>query len=1001
MTASPSGHTRKVELNAAQRAAVEHLHGPMLVVAGAGTGKTRVITERILYLLQAIPELEGENILAVTFTKKAAAEMKARVRRRGDKRAERVEVRTFHSFCYHLLQQHQEALQVLDEIDYWIFLRRRLDRLRLKVFRKLSEPGRFLGDFTDFFSRCQDELISPDEYSNYVADLREALGRESELLNEEEREERAEELARQEELARVYATAEELLREANRTTYGGSLFSAVELLRANAALREHYQEKYRYILVDEFQDTNIAQIELLRLLTGRHRNLMAVGDDDQAIYRFRGASYASFKKFTEIFPDHSTTSLTQNYRSTARILGVASTLIAQNGTARFDQRKKLLPELGGGEKVRLAEVEDAAEEAAYVRGEIERLHQKLGCYDKLAVLYRSHVHRDVLVDELTRAGIPFVIRGLSILRNTLVRDLLAYLRAIVSPEDNISLARLLAIPAWGLTPTMLLDLVQRARRERQDGQARLLQAVATLHPRVRDEQTRLGGLLQLLEGFRARAGKVGATELFEELIERLQLRLLPSDPDRPYLDALTQFLRQWEGEKSESKRLAEFVEYLNYFEEAGASIDLPEEGENRDAVQLMTVHGAKGLEFDAVFVLRVNQSDFPTRRRQPLFEFPPALMKEALPPGDFRIQEERRLCYVALTRARRRLALTTLTGRRKKPSVFLDDILRNPHAARDVLQLAPDLESATEAAPGPEPAAHATTPGQATLFPVKSTDALYSRIARWAGRPLNEKPEEPLTLSHSALETYLKCPLKYKFSYLWKLPSQATPAMAFGQIMHRSVAEYFRARGNRRKLPFSELNHIYEQEWRKTAWPSGDSYQQEEYYASGQEQLRAFFEQTQEEPPAVLEIEKSFAWPWEDVVITGRIDQINRVQGKRVEIVEYKTGEPRPPRTVEKSYQLALYAQAVEHQLGLRPERLTLYNFTANQAISFSPDESNTKRMLDKAREVVAGIRANDYAAKSGYHCRYCDYQKICPAFERLPSAAAASESDEEGEIEN
>jgi len=997
MTASPPGHTRRVELNAGQRAAVEHLHGPMLVVAGAGTGKTRVITERILYLLETIPELAGESILAITFTRKAAAEMSARLRRRGDKRAERVEVRTFHSFCYHLLQQHQEVLQILDKPDYWIFLRRRLERLPLNLFKKLSEPGRFLGAFTDFFSRCQDELVSPEDYQKYATELRAALERERSLLNEEERQSREEELQRQEELARVYATAEELLREANRTTYGGSLFSAVALLRSNAALREHYQERYRYILVDEFQDTNIAQIELLRLLSGRQRNLMAVGDDDQAIYRFRGASYASFKLFTELFPDHRTTTLAQNYRSTARILEVASTLIAQNGTARFDQRKKLLPALAGGEKVRLAEVEDAAAEAAYVRGEIERLHRQLGSYAGLAVLYRAHGHRDVLVEELTGAGIPFVIQNLSILRNTLVRDLQAYLRAIVTPEDNISLARLLAIPAWGLSTERLFDLIERARRERQDGQARLHHAVASLHPRVRDEQTRLGALLKLLADLRARSEKLPATQLFEELIQQLELQLLPSDPDHPYLGALASFLRQWEDEKSESKRLSEFVEYLSFFEEAGGSITLPEERESGDAVQLMTAHGAKGLEFDSVFVLRLNQSDFPTRRRQPLFEFPPGLMKEALPPGDFQVQEERRLCYVALTRARRRLALTTLTGPRKKPSIFLEDVLRDPHAARDILQLCPEPEPVARPESQPQPA----TPGQASLFPARSTGAVYSRIADWTGKASGETLEEPLALSHSALETYLKCPLKYKLSYLWKLPSQSTPAMAFGQIMHRSVAEFFRGRRSRRQLPFSELEHIYEQEWRKTAWPSGDSYQREEYYASGREQLQAFHQQTQAAPTTVLEIEKPFAWRWEDVVITGRIDQINRLQGRRVEIVEYKTGEPRPPRTVEKSHQLALYAQAVRHQLGLLPERLTLYNFTVNQAISFTPDDARAQRTLDKVREVAAGIRGGTYPAQSGYHCRYCDYKGICPAFERLTAAGENSENAEEEESKN
>jgi len=997
-----------INLNPAQRAAVEHLHGPLLVVAGAGTGKTRIITERVLYLLHAIPELDGENILAITFTNKAADEMRVRIRRRGDKRAEGVGVHTFHAFCYDLLRRHHQALQILDKVDYWIFLRRHLDQLGLNLFKKLSEPGRFLNDFQDFFSRCQDELVSPGDYQDFADQLAAALEREAPLLSEEDRRSREDELARQQELARVYAAAENLLRQANRITFGGSLFRAVELLRHNQPLRQHYQDRFRYILVDEFQDTNIAQIELLSLLAGRHRNLMVVGDDDQAIYRFRGASYASFSKFAELFPDCGKITLAQNYRSTARILAAATTLIAQNGTARFDQHKKLQPQHPAGEKVRLAEVEDAAAEAAFVCREIERLRRQPGPAADTAVLYRAHVHREALVEALARARIPFVIRGLSILNNTLIRDLLAYLSVIHFPHDNVSLARLLAIPAWGLTPESLLDLIDRARRERTT----LAAAIESLHPRVRDQQTRLGELLGLLADFRARSAELPLTRLFDALLDRLELRLLPSDPDRLYLDAFAAFLRKWEKEKSESKRLGDFIEYFTFFQEAGGAITLPENADNRDAVQLMTVHAAKGLEFGSVFVLRLNRNDFPTTRRHPLFEFPEALMQEALPPGDFHIQEERRLCYVALTRARRRLSLTTLTGPRKHPSIFLEDILRDPHAARDVEQLEPVVEAGAgvvlDSAPAPAP------PGQPPLFPASPASggaspnpACYSLIADWARHSFEPAPDEPLSLSHSALETYLKCPMKYKFAYRWRLPALSTPAMVFGQIMHRSVAQFFRACQQQPELPLAELQHIYEQQWRETAWPFRDDYQQQEYRVSGWQQLQVFHQQIRQAPVSVLELEKPFRWPWEDVLLTGRIDQINRLGGsRRVEIVEYKAGEPRPQKTVEKSLQLALYALAAQHHLGLVPERLTLYNFTANEAFSFSPQESNAKRALEKVRDVAARIRAGEFAARPGYHCRYCDYRSVCPAFEQsfvlaAGSGEAGGEREEETNTEN
>ncbi|MFQ5695899.1 MAG: ATP-dependent helicase, partial [Terriglobia bacterium] len=581
-----------MQLNEAQRAAVQHLHGPLLVVAGAGTGKTRVITQRICYLLETIPALEGENILAITFTVKAAAEMRARIRRGADHRAARVGVHTFHDFCYDLLRQHDPELRILDDVDTWIFLRRRLDRLGLNLFQKLSEPGRFLSDFRDFFSRCQDELVSPEDYAWYVKKLAARLQEEEKTLAESERRRRADELAQQQEIARVYAAAEQLLREAKRLTFGGTLFHAVQLLATKPEVLAHHQERLRYILVDEFQDTNVAQIELLRLLADRHRNLMAVGDDDQAIYRFRGASYASFKKFAQLFPDYRKITLTQNYRSTGRLVRVATTLIAQNGTARFDPKKKLVATQPAGDKVQLAEVADTAEEAAYVISTLADRQRRTSSYADTAVLYRAHIHRNALVPALLRAGIPFVIRGLSILSNRLIRDLIAYLRVIADPGDNVSLARLLAIPAWQLTPEMLLELTRRASRERTS----LAAAVEGLHPRVRDEQTHLGALLRLLAELRGRAPAVTVTQLFDELVDRLSLRLLPSDPDRPYLEAWAGFLRQWETEKSESKGLPELIEYLDYFEEAGGGIDLPDDAGNPEGVQLMTVHTAKGLE---------------------------------------------------------------------------------------------------------------------------------------------------------------------------------------------------------------------------------------------------------------------------------------------------------------------------------------------------------------------------------------------------------------------
>ncbi|MGH9788201.1 MAG: 3'-5' exonuclease [Candidatus Acidiferrales bacterium] len=678
--------------------------------------------------------------------------------------------------------------------------------------------------------------------------------------------------------------------------------------------------------------------------------------------------------------------LTQNYRSSARILRVAGQLIAQNGTARYKADKKLVPTAGEGEKVRLAEMDDAAQEAAYVAGEIERYRKATGSYAGCAVIYRNHAHRNQLVKTLVRAGIPFVIRGLSVTYSVVVRDLLAYLRAIQSPQDNVSLARLLAIPAWQVTPEQLLELLAMARRLRDEegNRSSLAQAIAAAPESFRDQQTRVGELVALLADLRARAAALPVSEFFELLLERLEVRLLPADPDRPYLEAFAEFLREWENDKSDTKRLAELLEYLNYFEEAGGAIELPDEPLERDAVQLMTAHTAKGLEFDTVFVLRLNQRDFPVSHRTPLFEFPPKLMKEAKPPqGDFHIQEERRLCYVALTRARRRLTLTTLTAPYKKPSLFLEDILRDPRASRDLEQFTP-------------PATPPATAAERQPMLLASSGAIYSRIAAWAAdaAPAMED-SEAVTLSHSGIAAYDDCPLQYKLGHVWGLRGGQNPAMVFGLIMHRSVVDYFKARQKRGEVEPEELLHIYEQQWRQTGWPFPDPYQQEQYRASGWEQLQAFHQLQSGREVTVLELEKTFKWPWEeDIVLTGRIDQINQLDGRAVEIVEYKTGEPPTPEKLKKNLQLPLYALAAEKHLGYVPARLTLHNLTANEPISFVPEEKQTARALEKMREVGAAVRAGEFPAQPGYACRRCAFTLICPEFEQLVSAPAPGEED-------
>src|SRR6267142_2475196 len=863
-----------LKFNEAQRRAINHGGGPLLVIAGAGTGKTRVITERIRHLLQSDETLSGENILGLTFTKKAAGEMKARVVKATGERGKAVTLATFHSFCETLLAEANPQRVMLDEFDHWILLRRNLRRLRLEKYRRLADPGQFLNDFVEFFSRCQDELVSGEDYQRYAAGLAARLEAERETLDEDTLAERLETVALQQELARAYRASEELLREKNRVSFGSLITGAVGLLEREAQLREALQKKYRYILVDEFQDTNIAQLRLLELLAGPARNIVAVGDNDQAIYRFRGASFGSFKLFLERFAgwkegQDSTpfrVTLTENYRSTPNILRVAMQVIGQNAVSADFPKKVLSPNKPPGEKIRIVELATPEEEARWVVSELQRVHAAGRRWKDFAVLYRQHAHRDHLVEELSRRKIPFVITRLSILEHPLVRDVLAYLRLIAAPYDDIACARVVAAPAWHLEAQDLVRLATRGRKEKK-AIYNLLQVPQGKLAFDRS-QAALRQLVEFVSSQRKTLKRFTAREILGALTEWLEIPQRAKEQDRKYVKRLVEFMKEWEP-KSETRGLAEFIEYLDYYAQAGGVVSL-EDDAPVDAVQLMTVHGAKGLEFPQVFLLRVNNRAFPATERSRVFEFPMELMKEGSPAEQFHIQEERRLFYVALTRAEERLTITTVTEKKGKVPVFIEDIVMEPAIKRqDVRQIMPKLPAA-----GKEDRATEDHWEDASLFRAAEGPAkIFSRVADWA-EEFHPPSPEPLTLSPSALSGYRTCPQKYLFGYVWSLREGPKAAMTFGAVMHTTIKRFV-------------------------------------------DQLRAFHAGMMAELPQALEQEKTFELPLDNnVIIKGRIDQINALGNKRaVEIVDYKTGRPKKDADAKQDLQLSLYALAVKEIL--------------------------------------------------------------------------------------
>ncbi|MGH9430817.1 MAG: ATP-dependent helicase, partial [Terriglobia bacterium] len=708
-----------LKLNPEQQQAVNHGEGPLLIIAGPGSGKTRVITQRIVHLLERAASdaeaspLQPENILALTFTEKAALEMKHRVSQALPALNSTPHISTFHSFCYETLRQWHFERRLLDKVDVWIFLRRRMSLLGLEFYQKLAEPGAFLHDLNEFFSRCQDSLVSPEDFEAYVLDcekrlfsqhpalarqpaalsaaaggstaIRPSAGRASDRAAPLSPEDQMawEEILKKRELARVFRTSTRLVEEASYSSLGSLISETVRLWSHQPEAIERAQKQFKFVLVDEFQDTNYGQMELLRRLVPPPYRVTAVGDDDQAIYRFRGASHGAFEMFSRAFPGHRTIYLHRNYRSTAKILRVADAVIAHNN--RYEQKPDLETGNEEGNRVFLLNAQNYRSEAAWVADEIQRLGREGRPPEEIAVLYRAHSHRDLLVEELRRRDIPFSIRGLSILNTPVLRDVVAYLSVVHSPHDNIGMTRILADPRWQFSP----ELAQKVRLRAASNHCSIDGVLRD--PSNSDLEGELAAsgwseLERLLRGLRNFSRSAPVTPILNRLASVLGFAFVPGDPRLSPLETFRKFVSDWE-EKSETRRLPEFMEYFNYFAEAGGKLEAPEPEDSRPSVKLMTVHAAKGLEFPVVFILSVARLRFPSTERKPVIEFPDELQRGPVPPGDIHIQEERRLFYVAITRAQQQLYIASVAKSERQRSRFIDDLLANPAVAAQDLEM--------------------------------------------------------------------------------------------------------------------------------------------------------------------------------------------------------------------------------------------------------------------------------------------------------------------------
>ena len=607
-------------MNEMQKQAILHTEGPLLILAGAGSGKTRVLTHRTAYLIDEM-RVNPYHILAITFTNKAAGEMRERIDDIVGFGSESIWVSTFHSTCVRILRRYIDRLgydtnfTIYDADDQKSLMKDICKRLEIDT-KQFKEKM-----FLSVISSAKDELIDPIEFENRAA---------GDFTKRKQ--------------AMVYKEYQQALKANNALDFDDLILKTVELFKLDKEVLSSYQERFKYIMVDEYQDTNTAQFELIRLLASKYKNLCVVGDDDQSIYKFRGANIYNILNFEKHFPDAKVIKLEQNYRSTQNILDAANSVIANN-VGRKD--KKLWTENGEGEKITFEQLDSGYEEADYVARDISRkIRQGEARYKDCAVLYRTNAQSRLFEEKFITSNIPYkIVGGVNFYARKEIKDLLAYLKTIDNGRDDLAVKRIINVPKRGIGATSINRVSNYAMDNDIDFYSALRRAADI--PGVGRAESKIRPFVLFIQGLKAKSEILSVSQLLEEIIEQTgyvdELRAEGTDEAEARIENINELISKTVAyeESTDEPSLSGFLE------EVALVADIDDVDSESDYVVLMTLHSAKGLEFDNVYLAGMEDGLFPS------------YMSITSDNAAAEIEEERRLAYVGITRAKKNLTITS------------------------------------------------------------------------------------------------------------------------------------------------------------------------------------------------------------------------------------------------------------------------------------------------------------------------------------------------------
>lgn len=961
----------KTELNENQLKAVNHESGPMLVVAGAGTGKTRVITERIKHLIQD-KNVDPQEILALTFTEKASQEMVGRVGDIMPLGYEEPWIYTFHAFAERVLKEKgieiglDPSYRTIPDSDQWLLLRKNIFDMDLKYFRPLGNPTKFISDILTFISKLQDENISNKDFEIFVKQMKH---------------ESDEEKLKYDELSYIYNEYERLKIQNSCLDFGNLIMWLIKLFKDRPNILSEYQKQFKHILVDEFQDTNYAQYELIKLLypikedlkenlkeKPEQRSLLVVGDDSQSIYKFRGAAISNILQFMEDYKKAENVTLIENYRSTQEILDPAYKLIQNNNPDTLESKlgisKELRAEPGagsarGGLSPEIIRAETLEDEVNLVVSKIIEILAKEPQYTfkDIAILARANNHLDPFMLSLRKYGIPYQLVGnRGLYDRDEVRDILAFLKLIIDTKEGISLFRVLNIDSLEIPYEEISNLLSQSRFKKVE-----------LWKQVKESKNEnVQNLVKIVEEFQKNITKQTPTEMAFNLVNTINYlgKFLEEETQENelciknlnlLLKRVQKFEIDWHDQTKEMPTIVDLVDYFDMIIEAGEN-PAQAEIEDIDTVNLMTVHSAKGLEFPVVFMVNLISGRFPSKNRSDTLKIPDELIKETLPTGNEHIQEERRLFYVGMTRAKRYLYLTlgkNYGGKRDTiPCGFLNE------TGIDLKDFTSDEMSKL---PFPSEVKKSFTPK-------------IRKISELKGNKLDH-------ISYSQIDNYLICPLRYKYSYVLNIPTPPSRSLNFGDTFHKTLNEFHTKIMFGNKPTLENLFEIFEKNWNPLGYENEKD--RKNAFEEGKKILKDYYEKNKGLDAKHLGLEKKFVLSIDGTKLKGTIDRIDKLSDGTVEIIDYKTGKEKSQKDVDNNVQMTIYTMGATEALKIKPDVLSLYFLNTGNKISTKRTQKQVEAQREIIKDVIKNIKEENFEPKPGRDCMYCDFKEICPFAEK------------------